>query len=178
MSNFLGFTSEENELIQAINELIRSDSKSKQLLLSMISFADDNISSQGLLYNEHNLRFLNNFTQSPEIKVMVENIDVPKICPECNTTLESDCGRFFCYECRLTFFIETPNTRGVCPSCVYFRDSNDPDSDKSKFQGFGAGCSGVYGKNNDFDLYKENKDQYFLKHKKTHNFKNKINKNA
>lgn len=178
MSEFLGFTQEEKELIDTINELLKSRSKSKQLLMSMIAFADDNISSQGLLYNEHNLRFLNNFTESPEIKVMVDNLDDPKKCPCCNTLLEADCGRFFCYECRLTFFLETPSTRGVCPGCMYYRDPNDPDNDKSKQQGFGAGCPGVYMKGNEFDLYKENKPLYFAKHKKTHSFKNKLNKNG
>lgn len=178
MSEFLGLTQQEKEVIDAINEVLKSKSKSKQLLLSMISFADDNLSSQGLLYNEHNLRFLNNFTQSAEIKVMVENLDNPPKCPCCNTLLESDCGRFFCYECRLTFFVETTNTRGVCPGCMYYRDPSDPDNDKSKLQGFGAGCSGVYMKGNDFDLYKENKEMYFARHKKTHNFKSKLNKNV
>jgi DNA-directed RNA polymerase subunit RPC12/RpoP len=149
------FTPEEEEFLAATKALIRSDSKSKLFVQALIGQADDLMESGGLIFNNHNLQFLSQISQSPDVKTMAEMRRNAPRCPECSKKLVGLCGRLECTVCNLTFFVETPNTRAQCPKCSSYRDRNDPAYQSSVYHGFGTGCPSVHGKGNEIELYKK-----------------------
>lgn len=153
------FTPEEEEFLAATKALIRSDSKSKLFVLALIGQADDLMESGGLIFNNHNLQFLAQISQSPDVKTMAEMRRNAPRCPECSKKLVGLCGRLECTVCNLTFFVETPNTRAQCPKCSSYRDRNDPAYQSSVYHGFGTGCPSVHGKGNEIEVYRKLKLQ-------------------
>jgi predicted RNA-binding Zn-ribbon protein involved in translation (DUF1610 family) len=155
MSKSIELTQEEKKFCEAIQDLLNSESPSKSIVTFMIDKAADAFESGGLLLNSHNLQFLTNFCNSPDVKVMAHFRKSPAFCPKCGKRMRGWCGKLQCYECNIHLFVETEDTKRQCPNCLAYRDRVDPRHQITAFQGFGEGCEGVFGKGDEVTKLKE-----------------------